>query len=102
MRLFISLLLAVLSLSACSSLSVMSMTSQKMEKLELGMPKEEVTRILGDAYTIAEKRIEDGKPIEVLSYRDIKGDEFYMFVFINNKLEEWYREIVPIPVTSNE
>lgn len=69
--------------------SVVEMTSSKMNRLELGMSKEEVARILGKSYTIAEKRIEDGKQIEGLSYRDFyKDEEFYMFVFSDNKLEK--------------
>ncbi|MDD4513960.1 hypothetical protein [Massilibacteroides sp.] len=102
MKTILSLVLVLLSLFSCSSLSVMYMTSGKMEKLELGMSKKEVTHILGNAYTIAEKRIEEGRQVEVLSYRDIKGDEFYMFVLVNNKLEEWYREIIPLPSTGKE
>jgi hypothetical protein len=71
-----------------------------MNKLELGMSKVQVTNILGSAYTIAEKRIEDNNKIEVLSYRDFyKDDEFYMFVFKNDKLEKWYRELLPRETT---
>lgn len=84
----------VLFLTACSS--VARMTSSNMNKLELGMSKKEVTTILGTGYTIAEKRIENGIEIEILSYRDFyKDDEFYMFLFANNKLEKWYRELLP-------
>jgi len=64
-----------------------------MDKLELGMTKQQVTKILGSSYTIAEKRIEDDKQIEVLSYTNYnETDTFYMFVFKNDKLEKWYRE----------
>ena len=60
------------------------------------MSKEQVTNILGSVYTIAEKRMELGKEVEVISYRDYyKNDEFYMFVFKDNKLEKWYRELLP-------
>lgn len=72
------------------------MTSSNMNKLELGMSKEQVTEILGSDYTIAEKRLEDNNEIEVLSYRDFyKNDEFYLFVFKNKKLDKWYRELFP-------
>jgi len=72
------------------------MTSEKMNRLELGMSKEQVTQILGIGYTIAEKRIQDSNEIEVLSYRDFyKDDELYMFLFKNKKLEKWYRELLP-------
>jgi len=83
-----------LMLSACGS--VVEMTSSKMNRLELGMSKEEVTHILGNGYTIAEKRIEAGKQMEILSYRDFyKDEEFYMFVFEDNRLKEWYRDLLP-------
>lgn len=78
--------------TACSS--VVNMTSEKMNKLELGMSKQQVTEILGSNYTIAEKKIENGVQVEVLSYRDFyKDDEFYMFIFKNNTLERWHREL---------
>ncbi len=87
-------LFIVLMLSACGS--VVEMTSSKMNRLELGMSKEEVTHILGNGYTIAEKRIEAGKQMEILSYRDFyKDEEFYMFVFEDNRLKEWYRDLLP-------
>ncbi|WP_298649325.1 DUF3192 domain-containing protein [uncultured Proteiniphilum sp.] len=73
------------------------MTGDKMDKLELGMSKEQVTTILGKNYTITEKRMEDDVLIEILSYREThtNGDEFYLFEFKNNKLEKWYRELLP-------
>ena len=72
------------------------MTSSKMDKLELGMSKEQVTGILGRQYTIAEKRFENGNQIEILSYRGYFYDnECYMFLFTNDKLEKWHREVLP-------
>ena len=86
------LFIIVLITTACSS--VVNMTSEKMNKLELGMSKQQVTEILGRNYTIAEKKIENGVQVEVLSYRDFyKDDEFYMFTFKNNTLERWHREL---------
>lgn len=67
-----------------------------MNKLELGMSKKQVTEILGTGYTIAEKRIENTIEVEIISYRDFyHDDEFYMFLFTNDKLEKWYRELLP-------
>ena len=87
-------LFTMLLLSAC--VSSVRMTSSKMNQLELGMTKEQVITILGDGYTIAEKRVEAGNQIEVLSYRDFyKDDEFYMFLFTNDKLEKWHRDLLP-------
>ena len=86
------LFILVLITNGCSSLA--NMTSEKMNKLELGMSKQQVTEILGSNYTIAEKKIENGVQVEVLSYRDFyKDDEFYMFTFKNNTLEKWHREL---------
>ncbi|MFY1614456.1 outer membrane protein assembly factor BamE domain-containing protein [Macellibacteroides fermentans] len=53
------LFIIVLITTACSS--VVNMTSEKMNKLELGMSKQQVTEILGSNYTIAEKKIENRK-----------------------------------------
>lgn len=91
---FLLFFLLMLVLTACSS--VVRMTSSNMNKLELGMSKKQVTSILGTEYTIAEKRIENGNQIEILSYRDFyKDDEFYLFLFVEGKLEKWYRELLP-------
>lgn len=93
---FILSAFVVLILSSCATFRVALMTSSSMNQLELGMSKEQVTEILGRNYSIAEKRIENEKKIEVLSYRDnFNNDEFYMFVFKNDKLEKWYREFAP-------
>jgi len=88
------MLLTIGLFTACSSVVVMN--SSRMEQLELGMSKKQVTDILGNEYTISEKRMEDGNEVEVLSYRDFyKDDEFYLFRFKNNRLEEWHREVHP-------
>lgn len=83
----------IVLLSSCVAYSAVHMTSLNMTKIELGMSKEQLTQILGSTYTIAEKRVEGDKAIEVLSYRELyDNDEFYMFLFKNDKLEKWYRE----------
>jgi hypothetical protein len=83
----------IVLLSSCVAYTAVHMTSSNMNKIELGMSKEQLTQILGSTYTIAEKRVEGDKAIEVLSYRELyDNDEFYMFVFKNDKLEKWYRE----------
>ena len=87
---------AFLFLNSCVSTRFANLTSKKMNQLELGMSKEQVTQILGIGYTIAEKRIQDNNEIEVLSYRDFYNkDEFYLFLFKDQKLEKWYRELLP-------
>lgn len=94
MKKYLLYFLIVVFLTSCSS--VVNIASSKMDKLELGMTKVQVTDILGKGYTIAEKRMENGLQVEVLSYRDFyKDDEFYLFQFTDGRLEKWYRELLP-------
>ncbi|MGI6049102.1 MAG: hypothetical protein ACOYEG_14030 [Petrimonas sp.] len=92
MRKLIGVLFMTVMLSSCGTF--VNITRAKMEKLELGMTKKEVVNILGRGYKIAEKRIDSGKEIEVLSYQD-SPQEYYFFLFENNSLQEWYRELIP-------
>ena len=86
----------ILAFSSCATFGVATLASCNMNQLELRMSKEQVTKILGGDYTIAEKRIEDNNKIEALSYRNYpNNEEFYMFVFKNEKLEKWYRKLLP-------
>lgn len=82
------LMLAIILTSCGGQLSLSSkMNSEYMDKVELGMTKEEVAAFLGKEYAIAEKRIDEGIQIEVLSYRDLYNtDAYYLFVFKNNQL----------------
>lgn len=85
-------LIMIFVLTSCMSLT--NLTSSAMNKLELGMSKIQVEQILGKEYTIAEKRIENGIQIELLSYRSFYNiNEYYMFLFKDDRLEEWYRDI---------
>ena len=47
----------IVLLTSCVAYSAVHMTSSSMNKIELGMSKEQLTQILGSTYTIAEKRI---------------------------------------------
>lgn len=83
--------------ASCSVPMFSRLNGKSMSLLDLGMPKEQLIEILGKHFTIPEKRLENGKLIEVLSYRNYpETNEFYLFVFVNNELEEWYREFVPV------
>lgn len=94
MKRYLLYIFMVVILAGCSS--VVRITSSKMDKLELGMTKKQVVDILGKGYRISEKRIEEGLSIEILSYRDLYNeDEFYLFQFKDDRLEKWYRELVP-------
>ena len=90
------ILLCFFLVALLASCSMTRITGTKMDKLELGMSKDQVINILGNGYNIAEKRSENGTEVEVLSYKDhYNQNEFYMFVFSNKKLEKWYRELLP-------
>lgn len=93
----------LLMMSSCAAFDVAYMTSTKMNALELGMPKELVTKILGNDYTIAEKRMEGSTRVEVISYRNNRQtDEVYKFLFKDNKLEKWYMELVPRGIVTQQ
>jgi outer membrane usher protein FimD/PapC len=93
LKIFFYCAFVTLILSSCGALSF-PVNSSKIQKLELGMTREEATRILGQDFQIVEKRIENGNEIEVLSYV-YSHQEFFLFRFINGKLEEWNREFFP-------
>ncbi|UZD23764.1 hypothetical protein PBT90_10225 [Algoriphagus halophytocola] len=96
MRKIILVLFIGLFLVSCSPMVLSRLNSKTMGQLELGMSKEEMTEILGNNYTIPERRREGQDDIEVLSYRNYPyTDEFYQFVFVNGTLHEWYRELLP-------
>lgn len=97
MKNYLFLFIAIAILSSCSARSLGVMTSKNMNKVQLGMTKEQVTQILGNQYTIAEKSMENGIEIEVISYYNytVNNNEYYQFLFLDNKLEKWYRELGP-------
>jgi hypothetical protein len=94
-KIYILYFFVILTLSSCSSL--IFPVASDVNQLELGMSKEQVTKILGSTYVIAEKRMEDENMIEVLSYKCFyMYDEFYFYLlFKNDKLEKWHRELLP-------
>ncbi len=72
------------------------MNAKSMSQLELGMSKQQLIEVLGNYYTISEKRMKGEDEIEVISYRNYPyEDEIYQFVFVNKSLSEWHRELVP-------
>lgn len=83
----------IMFLFSCGSKYYGYMDSKLMNQLKLGMTTEQVTEILGNTYKISQNRIEDGKEIKILSYRN--SDEFYLFKFENNNLKSWDRELLP-------
>jgi hypothetical protein len=102
-KIFFYCAFAALMLSSCASLLdafAPTFSGSNMSKLELGMTKNEVIKIMGRDFTITEKRMENGSEVEVFSYTNAtKIPEFYLFRFNNGKLEEMYRELPPRPET---
>lgn len=95
-RIYIFLFMALL-VSSCSFGIFPGFNNRNMNRLELGISKDEVIRQLGKNFTISEKRMEGGQLIEVLSHRNYPYEsELYKFIFINGRLEEWYQELVPV------
>ena len=82
-------------LSGCVSNNITWKTNDRVKKLELGMEKDEVIRILGNRYMITSSSKDHlGNAIEVLGYKSDVTEE-YKFRFVNHKLTEWNREHVP-------
>ena len=79
--LFLTLVLTMLT--ACSSLD------SRTRKLQLGMSREQVVKLLGSDYTVAGARKEaDGSAIEILRFGD-KGAEQVFAYFRNGQLVQW-------------
>jgi len=90
-------LLSVLLIHSCSAIKVSNIKSTDLEIINLGMKKAVVTSILGPKYTISKKKKENGKIVEVISYRNYPyyENEHYHFRFEDGNLTEWHREFVP-------
>lgn len=79
--LFLTLVLTMLT--ACSSLD------SRTRKLQLGMSREQVVKLLGSDYTVAGARKEaDGSAIEILRFGE-KGAEQVFAYFRNGQLVQW-------------
>lgn len=91
----LALLTVILITCSCSASRIMTLHSSKMEKIELGMSKSELTQLLGNSYTIAKKEMKNKDTIEVISYRNFPyDDEFYLFEFNNGSLKKWDRQYI--------
>lgn len=81
-------------MTSCGAIGFMS--AEKMEKLKLGMSRQEVTSILGSSYSVAENYKEGDHEIKVLAYQF--KEQIYFFIFKDDKLQEWHRKIDPFYV----
>jgi hypothetical protein len=108
LKIFLCCAFAGLMLSSCAAFldafTPPAFSGSNMSKLELGMTKDEVIKIMGRDFSIIEKRMENGSEIEVFSYTNLNKQtseipEFFLFRFNNGKLEEMYREFPKRPET---
>ena len=75
--------IALLTLSACSSLE------KRSQKLQLGMTKEAAVELLGSDYSVVAARVEaDGSPISVLKFSEGKKQDLFLY-FRDEKLAQW-------------
>lgn len=91
---FIVLIFFTINVS-CSSYHYGSVKAKKLDKLELGMSKAEVSFILGTKYYISKKELNNQNVIEVISYENFPHDEVFLFTFRNDELISWEREFKP-------
>ena len=102
LKIFLSFAFIALILSSCATQLAAwnTFSSANMGRLELGMSRQEVTEIMGRGHTIVERRMEYGNDIEVWSFTNHSVSrqeerEFYLFRFVNGRLEGWSREFFP-------
>jgi hypothetical protein len=81
-----------LAFSSCSLKYYRSGVHSDMKKIQLGMDKDEVIRIMGKHFiNSAASKDEQGNKIEVISYSSNWTLE-YNLRFVNGKLTEWEKE----------
>lgn len=84
--LFLLLFIAV-TFASCGTLN----TSARAKKLEIGMTKQEVIKVMGQGFRIVSaSKLPEGT-MEVLRYES-SIDYDYMIHLLNGKLVEWYEE----------
>lgn len=75
--------LLILTLSACSSMD------SRTRKLQLGMSRAQVVKLLGSDYTVAgAKKDADGSALEVLRFGEKKDPGLFLY-FNNDQLVQW-------------
>ncbi len=75
--------LLLLALVACSSMD------SRTKKLQLGMSRAQVVKILGSDYTVAgAKKDADGSALEVLRFGEKKDPGLFIY-FNNDRLVQW-------------
>lgn len=87
--LFSLILIMSVGLSSCRSVL------DYVKKVELGMTKQEVIKIMGKDYSRSAAFVgDDNSDMELIRYEGIREYD-YLFTFRNNKLIEWHEEIKP-------
>ena len=81
--------LSVYLFTSCgATLSNALAADSNIQKLELGMTKQEIVSIMGDTYKRLEVKQTSEGYRETLGYLDFQ-DGIYRFRLLNNKLQEW-------------
>ncbi|MDU1904873.1 MAG: hypothetical protein E6772_08820 [Dysgonomonas sp.] len=93
MKNLILLLLSVICLTACSSYKDAMKADTNMRKIELGMAKNEVIKVMGNSYQrMGASTSTEGVNIETLGYPTV--DAIYMLYFENDKLIEFHKDML--------
>ena len=98
--LFIALIFVAIFFSSCAGYQNAMTSGSKVKKLELGMTKSEVTRIMGNTYRAIAAANEDGRRIEVIGYETEDSYWMYILYFSDGMLDRYQREWTgnPYPV----
>lgn len=77
----------VLAIGLSSCFTMVHTTT--VSRVELGMPKTQVIKIMGNTFKLGGVKMVGNDKIEVVEYYDDFHDEVYQFHFSNDKLTEW-------------
>lgn len=88
-------------LSACASTFGVANLGSKVKKVEVGMTKSEVVKILGNSYDfVGSSRTPHGVE-ETITYSGLNSVGYYVFHFLDNELMEFYMETPMKPLEQN-
>jgi hypothetical protein len=93
MRKFLLLLLfpAAVLLTSCAAMGNQMTAARNMTRIELGMTKRDVVKIMGDTYQVIGSRATREGTEESIGYLDNHND-IYILTFLNGKLVEYHKE----------
>jgi len=100
MKKIISIIFLTLILVSCASTFGTASLGSRVKRLELGMTKQEVCGILGNAYDLIGSGFTQEGREETLKYYGLNGPN-YIFHFVENTLVEFYKEQAQQPLQQN-